>query len=568
MLYELITENENKYIEDLRCDILDEESSDFRSGHFVDNETWLRYWEVNKAFLSKPFGNKLILHKSIAIASDDDEIRNKLWRLLRDKAFRQLCDPMIMMISEVNPAMVGYGSGTIDFLFCNHMFNTEAVYANQYLGETREIKLPDGSTFKLVHGCKLMKALGRIAKACNLTDKFELFRIEQSQIMNEAKMNSELCISIHPLDYMTASVNENGWRSCMNWHDGEYRRGVVEMMNSPIVIVAYLKSRHETLANGKWNSKKWREFFIVDDHFISGIKGYPYWNKMLEDTVLEWLRELYAPYFAERGISINPTRYEQRLKYINCEGESFVVGNNTYLSVECGPAMYNDFYANNDNVYHFYTTSLVEDADEINIRIDYSGPSECVICGKLDSYEDTFDSEGDLACRDCIEHHYCTHCGEHISRASDIIEINGYEYCPYCVEELDRCVICDEPLDANTSPEDIFFGVYFPTEDNPLPNNENVLMHSERDPWDYNHTKEFIHEFCLCSECLTDICTDHNPWSVIKTFYYDYRWRAMIPWTALNEQGRSLCPAEDVKKVMDRIDANVQTEHYEEAIDF
>ena len=37
------------------------------------------------------------------------------------------------------------------------------------------------------------------------------------------------------------SDNNSGWESCMSWrNNGCYRRGTVEMMNSPYVIVAYL----------------------------------------------------------------------------------------------------------------------------------------------------------------------------------------------------------------------------------------------------------------------------------------------------------------------------------------
>ena len=74
-------------------------------------------------------------------------------------------------------------------------------------------------------------------------DEWEEIRLAHSQIFNTNKMTGTLCLSIHPLDYATASDNDNGWSSCMSWRDdGCYRMGTVEMMNSPMVICAYFAS--------------------------------------------------------------------------------------------------------------------------------------------------------------------------------------------------------------------------------------------------------------------------------------------------------------------------------------
>ena len=92
-------------------------------------------------------------------------------------------------------------------------------------------------------------------------EEFEDFRIKHSRILSEKEFIGRLSLSIHPLDFMTMSDNDSDWSSCMSWRTcGSYRRGTVEMMNSPCVVVAYLSaSKPMVLDRGshfKWNIKK------------------------------------------------------------------------------------------------------------------------------------------------------------------------------------------------------------------------------------------------------------------------------------------------------------------------
>ena len=88
----------------------------------------------------------------------------------------------------------------------------------------------------------------------------------------------------------------------MSWDEcGDYRIGTVEMMNSKNTIVAYLKGDTEMTRayntytknyNFKWNNKKWRELFVIDEATLLGIKGYPYAHSELEAQVFNWIKEL------------------------------------------------------------------------------------------------------------------------------------------------------------------------------------------------------------------------------------------------------------------------------------
>ena len=449
MFFEQLTEDEKLLIDLMRKFGVenDAEESGFQTpSNFVSCEYFLRYWERNKSRMSKVFGDQLILKKRFESVVEDDELFEDIDDLIRSDLFLTVKEDIYNMIKENNDITQqmtidnGFVYSVENILESFVFADTTSIMKNQYQGPTLEIKLPNGKVFKLVKGCKLMKAIGKLAKFANVSELFEKVRINQSQIMSEAKISANLCLSIHPLDYITASYNSNGWHSCMNWEDGDYRRGVIEMMNSPFVITAYLESNHNKLQfwvdkdhpSVTWNSKKWREFFIVSEYGIFGIKGYPYWNEPIETEVLKWLRELFHS---------DETPYSNKVITWETKDKKLVdttVNSDFYISMSCGPGMYNDFYNGNT-----YQAILAPNIQEGRVYLNYSGESECVVCGQ----DAEFDSSSHLGCESCIETHYCAWCGEEICCPEDVIEFDGEEYCEFCyLNHIPRCNCCSETL--------------------------------------------------------------------------------------------------------------------------
>ena len=89
---------------------------------------------------------------------------------------------------------------------------------------------------------------------------FEEFRNKVSNITTSSNIKSNLVLSIHPIDYMTMSDNNCGWSSCMSWkNNGMYSDGTIEMMNSNMIIVAYLESDNPFIVNNHIiPNKSWR----------------------------------------------------------------------------------------------------------------------------------------------------------------------------------------------------------------------------------------------------------------------------------------------------------------------
>lgn len=474
MLFERLSEDEKDIIEIMRHNYTDADSTDFFEGSFVDTKTFLRFWEMEKSHMADAFNGGLIVKKPINITLEDDELHDKMSRVLWQNDSIVLKDNIIDAFKDNNSdkwldyvTPINGCTYNLNEIFKYTLFDTDTWINNVYNGPSCEIKATNGDTFKLVHGCKLMKLIGRMVKFCSprTAELFEKLRLQQSQVMNEAKITANLCISIHPLDYLTASLNDNDWRSCMCWDDGEYRRGVVEMMNSPMVVVAYVeaKSQHLDWFHGidnprlTWNSKRWREFFIVRPDIISGIKGYPYWNRKLEDAALHMLHDMFAPIF---GVKYSPKIYTWMCGN-SIQDEQY--GIDYAPNMSCGPAMYNDFYT--DNEYH--SMLAVDAVGEIDKSLCYRGPichvtdifysgiSECVCCGE----ENNFDGESEIVCTECCTHYYCSHCGEPISNSQDLYELNGNYYCSYCYNELEHCDCCDTPIDLDNDESTMRFVV-------------------------------------------------------------------------------------------------------------
>lgn len=251
---------------------------------------WLRLWDTEKETLYHLLGDNLMISKKITFEKSNDEIENDLaYKCSQDNEMGGFIRDFYSYINS------HYSSdeklwGSLDLLF-----RYQSLRENIYQGETRVLEV-NGETYKLQQGAKVSKALGKLRELFGLNEEiYEKFRIAHSQVLNEKKITGDLYLSIHPMDFMTSSDNDSDWSSCMNWQDnGDYHRGTVEMMNSPMVVTAYITAKEPFDYDGeyKWNNKKWREFFIVRPDIITGIKGYPYWNLGIENEVVRWLKDL------------------------------------------------------------------------------------------------------------------------------------------------------------------------------------------------------------------------------------------------------------------------------------
>lgn len=405
-------------------------------------DTLLRPWSDAKQNLYSIFGGNLILTKHISIAKTEDDILYELTNTdsskcpLNTNFCRHLCEKLRYLwlnecinIKAVDSERNGeFGDIFYDLKYMSEgskeNFTVKMLTTNVYDGPTGEIFFTSLDTsLKLMRGMKFMKILAKLAKILNLYPEYEDFRLKHSMVFNQKNLEGDLCISIHPLDYMTMSDNEIGWHSCMSWqHEGCYRQGTVEMMNSPYVVVGYLKAKEDMLLpnNTYWNNKRWRELYIVEDRIITSVKPYPFFNDRLSAAIVNWLRELM-------------NKQEEF-----CEPEHYDIEELTDFRTEL---MYNDF-GNGAHPLGSYDKSIERTKP---IKIVYSGLNQCMCCGNTNCY---YETEGNLVCEDCYSEDYstCDCCGERIYDGEGYY-VDGYHLCDYCYSEKTVWTIddSDEP---------------------------------------------------------------------------------------------------------------------------
>ena len=342
--------------------------------------------------------------------------------------------------------------------------NWKMLIDNIYDGPTFTIPAnftKNGRPLVVNHNCKLVKMLGKIANAIEVempiyycstcgcwytepreccertvikTSGYELFRQAHSQVLNQKQIKGNLCLSIHPLDYLTMSDNDCGWTSCMSWMKevGDYRLGTIEMMNSNCVVVAYIESHEPMLVCGSnWNNKRWRQLYIVTREVILGNRQYPYDSDEIQGVTIRWLRELmghvpgYGPY-PEETIQLRNERWntirDKKIRFHFYSGY-----------------MYNDIY---DYRLAYVADEKIEDNE--NYSVYFSGPAVCTGCGGEIELE-TVDASS-VQCRACDGHWYCDFCGTWHPFYEDYYTVNDdYIACEWCYyNELQECEICGD----------------------------------------------------------------------------------------------------------------------------
>jgi hypothetical protein len=264
-------------------------------------------------------------------------------------------------------------------------------------------------------------------------------------VLNQKKIKGTLCLSIHPMDYVTMSDNDHGWSSCMGWIDdpGDYRLGTIEMMNSPYVVVAYLKSDNDELYLNdefRWNSKRWRQLLVISPDLILGNKQYPYNNDELQGTAMKWLRELalathnYGPY-SETAINI-----ENR-------ADNYIDGNKAvYFNLDMD-YMYND-------IYDFRLAYFNPNYKKSDYSLFLSGPAVCIGCG--DVIESHQVEACRVVCQNCSGEARCCSCGDWHD-VNDLYCVDGNYYCSYCYDDLYSCDLCGAKFDAQNGGHSVVY---------------------------------------------------------------------------------------------------------------
>lgn len=390
----------------------------------------LRYWDEAKSnYLYDLLNNSFILEKRVSYSTPLDKTIEQIGRSMTSGAMRPFYHEFHKKMMDLYPyCFSDEFSGWSSLCAAKSLARNSLegyFYQNQII-----LEFENSQKVKLEQTTKPLRALGKIAKILGLEDLFEEFRLEHSRILNQKKLEGTLCLSIHPMDYMTMSDNASKWNSCMKWvNAGSYRMGTVEMMNSPCVVVAYLKSDSSKFYD--WNDKHWRTLFVVHEEILTSIKSYPYACDELTCICAEWLKDLAAENLGWSFGPIDVIEEESTFKYGN---------DNWYYFVAEAHQMYNDFgCAMHWGALPLHLPASSTEEEPYKITVCYSGHTECMCCGRLinNSYDESYvfcdsccsDADYDDDSRECDE------CGQWWSY-DDMYYVEGNYVCPDCVDDV------------------------------------------------------------------------------------------------------------------------------------
>lgn len=313
-----------------------------------------------------------------------------------------------------------------------------------------------------------------------IKNKDELTDVQQlaSAYIQKDKIKGKLCLSVHPLDYLSASENNYNWRSCHSL-DGEYRAGNLSYMTDNVTICCYIRGNEmEKLPNFpesvKWNSKKWRMWIHIDEDFNHCFLGrqYPF---TLSNNIIEKIYDLLP------GIWGKFTNFH--FMVVNDDWNNHFFLGNDYITlfdgysynlypikdvVEEGSQLnYNDllhssfykpYYASKE--WRIKDKKLIKTHEYPKIRI--GNEVKCLNCNKK-SIEA---SENTMLCQDCLINlgflshlNRCECCGDYIEDNETTYLADGTPICDSCLNNGDF-VYCEECGEFFRAEETVYSDIF------------------------------------------------------------------------------------------------------------
>lgn len=418
----------------------------------------LSYWNKSKKRLFKAFGNKLTIsfpiHKKV-----ESRYRQNKWKTL-----------YLPLIAYDKYDITSYKDDPRNHEFINNLWlwlkdNFDIIgiaNARNITEYTKYCYIESGKTsvdkvfsspnkdkvLKIPGGTKIMRAIRKVLVYFDFPHiySFEKWRDDISVVNTDKEIDAELVFSIHPLDYMTMSDNKCNWTSCMSWvDDGCYSTGTIEMMNSNLAIVAYLKSPNKFTFNGmEIPNKTWRALVFAHKDLLVVGKHYPYQSEMLSEAVLDILQEVLKknlgwtyqykkqPY-RDMIHSYNNAYIRKDFMRMDCAHKIY-----TYTGV-----MYPDMIEDHSTQYLCCRNYVKK-----SLYLNLSGKATCMCCGKPidgDCSDISYISTNVKYCDDCKEKYGCSCCGVVSQEKKYVVPVKSYSFWSDTNMRFDE-VICEQCL--------------------------------------------------------------------------------------------------------------------------
>lgn len=391
-------------------------------------------WDKNKKTLCRLLDGKLQYEFDAEIPAEENLIINNLTELyayaprLTGPCHGYLGDVFVTNFQfffrdYIKDEKPGYDT-IFDCVFeIENLFFKNTIQNNRVYYSINGLRRWDDKVLKIPAGTKALRAIRRLLEFYEFPYMHEFYewRDKVSVICTNSKsMTKHITLSIHPNDFLTMSDNACDWSSCMSMKSGSYSNGCIEMMNSNMVVMAYVKSKNDFEIGGhEVSNKSWRCLFYCHKDIICSGREYPFSSEGLVLACLTKLQEL-AKKNLGWSYQYGPQRYLDDMHYAdNAHLRNDVVPFKKRHAIVfyTGPAMYNDFISDISRHNHYMCVrNYVEESKKLNV----SGPCTCLMCGqKIDDgeryrFDRDYLSYGDSPfCSKCLytDSRRCDQCG-------------------------------------------------------------------------------------------------------------------------------------------------------------
>lgn len=193
------------------------------------------------------------------------------------------------------------------------------------------------------------------------------YQTKFSMFVQKFKVLGKAVVSIDPIDYLTMSVNNSGWRSCHIITNGIHKAGCLSYMLDASTAIAYVTDK-EVFANRKYeglsyNNKLWRQCVHIGDDFALQARQYPGMNISNKNAISEILKDMFNEYF-DTDSFIYESKSSHELAKLQFDEDG-----NAYNDIEQGS--FNDGGA-----------LVFSEESDLSERISINTEALCVRCGK------------------------------------------------------------------------------------------------------------------------------------------------------------------------------------------
>ena len=316
-------------------------------------------------------------------------------------------------------------------------------------------------------GSKLVKSFKHFAQGKMLDD----IQTRASQIIQENVITGTLCLSVHPLDYLSSSENTYHWRSC-HALDGEYRAGNLSYMLDKSTVICYLKGSDNVKLpmfpeDVKWNNKKWRVLLHVSDNWdlIFAGRQYPFSSEqgieILRSYFLTQIRKdpwnyctWTDPVIAEVPDSYGRA-YDLNSHYVAIRGNLHELRN---IVVDCeNPLHFNDVLKSSYYKPHYTALNNRPWFREPISTVHVGASCNCLRCGlsPIEVSETFMCKECDMEYGEFNSEIYtiCDCCGRRIY-IEDAVYVGEDEVCEDCART--ECFFCEECEEVHYNDDKIY----------------------------------------------------------------------------------------------------------------